>query len=39
LGSGLPYFVTLRLSHISNAGLNDDNRGVNSVVMMIGRFF
>ena len=32
-------FTALRLSHISNAGLDDENRGVNSVVWMLGRFF
>jgi hypothetical protein len=37
--SGLPFFGAVRLSHISNAGLHDDNRGVNSVIIMIGRFF
>jgi hypothetical protein len=37
--SGPPFFGAIRLSHISNAGLHDDNRGVNSVVIMIGRFF
>jgi len=37
--SGPPFFTALRLSHISNAGLADDNRGVNSVVWMLGRFF
>jgi hypothetical protein len=37
--SGAPFFTALRLSHISNAGLADDNRGVNSVVWMLGRFF
>jgi len=37
--SGPPFFGTIRLSHISNGGLHDDNRGVNSVVIMIGRFF
>jgi lipid A 3-O-deacylase len=37
--NGPPFFGTVRLSHISNAGLHDDNRGVNSVVFMIGRFF
>ena len=37
--AGPPYFGVLRLSHISNAGLHNDNRGVNSVVLMIGRFF
>jgi hypothetical protein len=39
LDSGPPFFGAVRLSHISNAGLHDDNRGVNSVVIMIGRFF
>jgi hypothetical protein len=39
LGSGPPYLAALRLHHISNAGLDDDNRGVNSVVFVIGRFF
>jgi hypothetical protein len=37
--SGPPFFGAVRLSHISNAGLQDENRGVNSVVIMIGRFF
>jgi lipid A 3-O-deacylase len=37
--SGPPFFGAVRLSHISNAGLHDDNRGVNSVILMIGRFF
>lgn len=39
LDSGPPFFGAVRLAHISNAGLHDDNRGVNSVVIMIGRFF
>ena len=37
--SGPAFFTALRLSHISNAGLADENRGVNSVVWMLGRFF
>ena len=37
--SGPPYFGAVRLSHISNAGLHEDNRGVNSVIFLIGRFF
>jgi lipid A 3-O-deacylase len=37
--SGAPFFGAVRLSHISNAGLHNENRGVNSVVLMIGRFF
>jgi opacity protein-like surface antigen len=39
LKSGPPFFTALRLSHISNAGLADENRGVNSVVWIVGRFF
>jgi len=37
--SGPPFFGSVRLSHISNAGLHDDNRGVNSIILMIGRYF
>jgi len=37
--SGPPVFGVVRLSHISNAGLADENRGVNSVILMIGRYF
>ena len=37
--TGAPFFGTVRLSHISNGGLHDENRGVNSVVLMVGRFF
>ncbi len=29
-------FLTVRLHHLSNAGLNDDNRGINSVVLGFG---
>ncbi len=29
-------FVVLRLHHLSNGGLNDDNRGINSVVLGFG---
>lgn len=36
---GPPFFAEFRMSHISNAGLNDDNRGLNSVVFLFGRFF
>lgn len=38
-GSGPPFFTALRLHHISNAELRDDNRGVNSIVLVVGRFF
>jgi hypothetical protein len=39
VGSGPPYFAAVRASHISNAGLDDDNRGVNGVILLIGRYF
>jgi lipid A 3-O-deacylase len=32
-------FVTLRLHHLSNGGLDDDNRGINSVVLGFGMYF
>ncbi|HEY3278478.1 MAG TPA: acyloxyacyl hydrolase [Syntrophorhabdaceae bacterium] len=31
--------ASLRLHHISNGGLNHDNRGINSVTLTLGRFF
>ena len=37
--SGAPFFASFRLTHISNADLHEDNRGVNSVVLMLGRYF
>ena len=39
LDSEAPFFATIRLSHISNAELHSENRGVNFIVLMIGRFF
>lgn len=36
---GGSYFTEVRLSHISNAGLDDQNRGLNSVILLFGRFF
>ncbi|MBT8365436.1 MAG: acyloxyacyl hydrolase [Deltaproteobacteria bacterium] len=39
IGSDPPFFAAVRLHHISNAGLKKDNRGSNSVVFVIGRFF
>jgi len=32
-------FVALRLHHLSNASLYRDNRGVNSLVLQVGRYF
>jgi hypothetical protein len=39
IGSDPPFFTAVRLHHISNADLKDDNRGVNSIVLVLGRFF
>jgi len=33
------YFLSLRLHHLSNGGIDEHNRGVNSVLVMLGRFF
>jgi len=33
------WFVEARLHHISNAGLDEENRGVNSAQFMLGRYF
>jgi hypothetical protein len=38
-GYGATYLAAVRLHHFSNAGLKEDNRGVNSIVFVIGRFF
>jgi hypothetical protein len=32
-------FAAIRMHHISNANIDHENRGVNSVVLQIGRFF
>ena len=39
IGSGSPFLTAVRLHHISNAGLKKDNRGANSIVLVVGRFF
>jgi len=39
VNSGATFFGSFRLTHISNAGLHSDNRGVNSVVLIFGRYF
>jgi lipid A 3-O-deacylase len=38
-GKDETFFLALRLHHISNAGLDDQNRGVNSVMFMLGFHF
>jgi hypothetical protein len=37
--SNITFLSSLRLHHISNGGLHHDNRGINSVVLMVGRYF
>lgn len=37
--SGTSYFTSVRLSHISNADFHSQNRGLNSVLLIIGRYF
>ncbi|TFG94696.1 MAG: acyloxyacyl hydrolase [Calditrichales bacterium] len=37
--SGGSFFAAVRLSHLSNADLNSENRGVNAVVFLVGRLF
>ena len=37
--SGKPFLMALRLYHVSNAGLNKENRGLNAVTLHVGRFF
>lgn len=32
-------FAAIRLHHVSNAGISSDNRGINSVLLQVGRFF
>lgn len=38
-GSDDTYFLCIRHHHISNGGLNRDNRGVNSALLILGRYF
>ncbi|WP_035272641.1 acyloxyacyl hydrolase [Desulfonatronum thiodismutans] len=33
------FWASLRLHHLSNAGLHKDNRGVNSLLLMVGYYF
>lgn len=45
LGAGLEFgpdpavFVEVRIHHISNGGLDEENTGVNSIQLMFGRYF
>lgn len=38
VGSGLPFFAAARIHHLSNAGLNHHNKGMDSVIFMLGRY-
>jgi hypothetical protein len=37
--TGQTNFLALRMHHLSNGDLNDDNRGQNSVIIMLGQYF
>ncbi len=37
--SGHTNFLAFRMHHLSNAGINSDNRGQNSVMVMFGQYF
>lgn len=39
LNSKNRFFFALRLHHISNGSLDDENRGINSVMCMLGYYF
>jgi hypothetical protein len=38
VGAGLPWFAAVRIHHLSNAGLHHDNRGVDSLIFLFGRY-
>lgn len=37
--SGPPYFIAVRWHHLSNCETKSENRGVNSLMFMVGRYF
>lgn len=39
VSSGTIWFAGFRAHHISNGGLDDDNRGINSLALTLGRYF
>ena len=39
VGSGPPFFASVRFHHLSNAGLASENKGINSITLLLGRFF
>lgn len=38
-GDGATYFASLRWHHLSNGGIHHKNTGVDSIVLVIGRYF
>ena len=38
-GGKPPLFVAIRAHHVSNAGLTDPNIGINSVLLVVGKYF
>ena len=38
-GTGRPWFAAVHLHHLSNGDLHSDNRGINSVLLQLGRAF
>ena len=36
---GKPFYLAIRAHHISNGGLHKDNRGINSVFIIFGKYF
>lgn len=38
-GHGRPWFAALRAHHLSNGDLHRDNRGINAVLLQVGRTF
>ena len=37
--SGAVYLITLRIQHFSNGSLNHENVGLNSLSLVVGKFF
>jgi len=38
-GSSGSFFTAVRLHHISNGGLNHDNNGIDTLIILLGRYF
>lgn len=38
-GRGGTWFAAIRLHHVSNGGIDSDNRGINSLLFQVGRYF